>query len=623
MTIVLEMYSTPTVKVDVSDDLLEFSVNRGLSPEGFFLSQAQGATGSFTLRNAHKYNPFLTTATRYSESLPGRYLRLLDDTTPLWGGHVAGAPEVVDGLDGPTAIINGVGPLGWYVDARGNVWVDPLGWTGSESPSSAYVDAALAALWTPYNTQGVTLKSVDAGALQINHGYGASSGILGDPLNPVNVIGMMQKLALYEQGLSYDGRSGSIVYRNRGAVDTMLDAATPVGHPLTSWRTIRRLDSSAQVYNDVYVVGTQGAVVQTGKSIGVLWFGGSVTQQTISAPSGTVVRTWRVPTDFEGYIVPGGSPLMTTGTEVATPNITWAIDQVTTSSARYTVSGIAPANRIRANISALVDTDLAPFSARVLDTPSQGLYGRRTLQLQNDVAVSQAPLDSMAATMLARMKDMRRVYRVGLMPDTPHLDIGSIVTMENDAEFGSGTVRFVVIGTGYTYTQRGGLLATVDVMQQGPYVPPVTPPPPPPVTHSQTITLPAARYTRSAASKFWSWTSPGPAFDDAFEVAGQQRFLFWLVLGQVNRQVTLNVTDATGTTEARDLSNDFETMGILTITIDSGESLTLNMADYTDTAEPYLLVITDAAKQAEFDALFGALSTVNGTEEATLTLGVP
>ena len=46
------------------------------------------------------------------------------------------------------------------------------------------------------------------------------------------------------------------------------------------------------------------------------------------------------------------------------------------------------------------------------------------------------------------------------MPDAPHLDIGSIVTMENDAEFGSGTLRFVVIGTGYTYTQRGGLLAT-------------------------------------------------------------------------------------------------------------------------------------------------------------------
>ena len=123
---------------------------------------------------------------------------------------------------------------------------------------SAYVDAALSALWTPYNTQGVTLKSVDTGALQINHGYAAASGILGDPLNTVNVIGMMQKLALYEQGLSYDGRSGNIVYRNRGAVDTMLDAATPVGHPLTSWRTIRRLDSSAQVYNDVYVAGAEG-----------------------------------------------------------------------------------------------------------------------------------------------------------------------------------------------------------------------------------------------------------------------------------------------------------------------------------------------------------------------------
>lgn len=82
---------------------------------------------------------------------------------------------------------------------------------------------------------------------------------------------------------------------------------------------------------------------------------------------------------------------------------------------------------------------------------------------------------------------------------------------------------------------------------------------------------------------------------------------------------SLSGSDTTGA----DLSTDFESRGVITITLSGGASLTLNMADYTDNIEPYSLNITNAATRTAFDTFVAAMSNNSAQQAATLTLTLP
>ena len=141
---------------------------------------------------------------------------------------------------------------------------------------------------------------------------------------------------------------------------------------------------------------------------------------------------------------------------------------------------------------------------------------------------------------------------------------------------------------------------------------------------TQDFALPASAYiTPSSITRRWLINTNRPQIDAEFVPSGTSRYLQTVSIRTNQNLVILGIQDVptdTGSGVRADLSADFESNGTVTLTLSTGESITLSMADYSDDEEPYSLLITDSALLADLTAIVNALSTTDGTESATFTL---
>lgn len=137
-----------------------------------------------------------------------------------------------------------------------------------------------------------------------------------------------------------------------------------------------------------------------------------------------------------------------------------------------------------------------------------------------------------------------------------------------------------------------------------------------PAEQGQIIALPATVYT---ARGTWTFAANRPQVDSGFVSA--PRYLASVTLSRNAPHVTVSFASAASGVDAgnADLSDDFEARGLIKIE-HNGTSITINMADFADSSDPYTFTLTGDLFTA-YAALYSALAAAN--EAGRLTLAFP